>query len=154
MKQRISKTILTIMVIIPLIIVKPVSAANTQYSIIDLGTLGGAFSVGDGINDNKISERGQVIGHSTTAFDESHSFIWQNGIMTDLGVLDSEHSPEAISLTPTIRPLSLIATASLYVPPGSVPKSIMIPFCHRKACWFTPKAVLLAPTTCPLSLIA
>ena len=76
MKQRISKTILTIMVILPLMIVKPVSAANTQYSIIDLGTLGGKFSIGDGINDNQISERGQVMGHSDTAFDESHSFLW------------------------------------------------------------------------------
>ena len=78
MKHRISKTILTIIVILSLMIVKPVSAANTEYSIIDLGTLGGAFSIGDGINDN-VNSTGKcnrcLIEHFKRCF-ETQRFTW------------------------------------------------------------------------------
>lgn len=46
----------------------------------ELGTLGGAWSTASGIN-----ARGQVVGHSETADRSVHGFLWQDGVMTDLG---------------------------------------------------------------------
>ena len=59
---------------------KPVGAG--QYSITDLGTLGGNYSYATAINS-----RGQVVGSSNTASGEEHAFLWENGKMTDLGTL-------------------------------------------------------------------
>lgn len=47
---------------------------------IDLGTLGGAWSLATAIND-----KGQVAGTSQTATGETHAFLWEDGHMTDLG---------------------------------------------------------------------
>jgi probable HAF family extracellular repeat protein len=56
------------------------SPAPPHYSITDLGTLGGAQSVGNGIND-----AGQVVGNSTLANGSQHAFLWSAGTMQDLG---------------------------------------------------------------------
>jgi probable HAF family extracellular repeat protein len=48
----------------------------------DLGTLGGAFSVGLAINTS-----GQVTGESATATEIRHAFLYSNGVMRDLGTL-------------------------------------------------------------------
>jgi probable HAF family extracellular repeat protein len=57
----------------------------SQYRIIDLGSLGGGYSSAFHIN-----ARGQVVGLSSTApgeYDYSmHAFLWENGVMTDLGI--------------------------------------------------------------------
>lgn len=56
-----------------------------SYSVIDLGTLGGAYS-----NAAAVNESGQVVGNSHTTGgtqDNQHAFLWQNGTMTDLGTL-------------------------------------------------------------------
>ena len=60
----------------------PMSSFGT-IEIIDLGTLGGTFSIGAAIN-----EAGQVVGRSTTSSFVTHAFVWdsENG-MTDLGTL-------------------------------------------------------------------
>jgi probable HAF family extracellular repeat protein len=56
--------------------------------LIDLGTLAGASSVGQGLND-----AGQVVGFSETgpgtadAPAPSHGYLWDNGVMTDLNDL-------------------------------------------------------------------
>lgn len=50
--------------------------------VTELGTLGGAQSLGSGIND-----RGQVAGVSQTASGEWHAFLWRDGEMVDLGTL-------------------------------------------------------------------
>src|SRR5438445_611462 len=38
--------------------------------------------------------------------------------------------------------------------PPSVPRSIIVPACHKNACTVTKSGKLLLPTTCPRSLIA
>lgn len=61
----------------------PVQLAAQQYTVTDLGTLGGSFSQANGI-----SNTGSVTGFSTPLGDlVVHAFRWQNGIMTDLGTL-------------------------------------------------------------------
>lgn len=60
--------------------------------MIDLGTLGGPVSrVGDGsyarTRQQAFSDRGHVVGSSTTASGDEHAFLWQDGEMVDLGTL-------------------------------------------------------------------
>jgi probable HAF family extracellular repeat protein len=57
------------------------AAAQTSYTVTDLNTLGGTFSLGTGVN-----LRGQVSGKANLLGDiDTHPFFWQNGVMTDLG---------------------------------------------------------------------
>ncbi len=64
-------------------------AAQARWVISDLGTLGGQTSHAVAIN-----ERGQVVGWSnlkakdTSGYEISHTVLWQNGKMRDLGNLD------------------------------------------------------------------
>jgi probable HAF family extracellular repeat protein len=55
-------------------------ASDVRYSIVDLGTLGGTFSVAGDIND-----AGRVVGASWTATGDQHPFLWEDGVMTDIG---------------------------------------------------------------------
>lgn len=56
--------------------------------MIDLGTLGGTFGVGNGLNN-----RGQVVGFSDVAGDlANHAFIWERGVLTDIGTLGGDNS--------------------------------------------------------------
>jgi probable HAF family extracellular repeat protein len=51
--------------------------------MLDLGTLGGTFGAAYWINN-----RGQVVGYSDLAGDQSnHGFFWDRGVLTDLGTL-------------------------------------------------------------------
>ena len=58
-----------------------------SYTVVDLGTLGGAASEARSIN-----EASQVVGRSLTATGETHAFLWQNSLMTDLGTLGTTAS--------------------------------------------------------------
>jgi probable HAF family extracellular repeat protein len=49
--------------------------------LIDLGTLGGAWSQASALND-----RGEIVGQSVNANGELHAFLWRQGRMIDLGV--------------------------------------------------------------------
>ncbi len=58
-----------------------VQAYAQSYTIIDLGSLGGGYSIATCINN-----KGQVVGNSNTSGDQVlHPFIWSNGHMTDIG---------------------------------------------------------------------
>ncbi len=61
-----------------------VAAPVKHYRIVDLGTLGGNLSDAFAVND-----RGQVVGMSQTVTQHFHAFLWSDGVMTDLGVLES-----------------------------------------------------------------
>ena len=61
---------------------------HVQYTVTDLGTLGGSFSEPHGIN-----KRDWIVGASTTEGDlELHAFLWRHGMMTDLGTLGGPNS--------------------------------------------------------------
>jgi probable HAF family extracellular repeat protein len=65
----------------------PASAAPA-YTIVDLGTLGGPSSEGNGINGS-----GHVTGDSGLAGDDGvHAFKWVQGVKKDLGTLGGEYS--------------------------------------------------------------
>jgi probable HAF family extracellular repeat protein len=57
--------------------------------MIDIGTLGGVFSVVAGLN-----QRGQVVGSSNVTRDGSvdHAFLWERGSLHDLGTLGGDFS--------------------------------------------------------------
>jgi probable HAF family extracellular repeat protein len=75
------------------------SPAPAQYTIIDLGTLGGSFSLAYAINDN-----GQIDGFSTLPGDAvTHSFLRKNGVMTDLGTLGGANSESFANLNSAIQ---------------------------------------------------
>ncbi|OGO41486.1 MAG: hypothetical protein A2W36_06810, partial [Chloroflexi bacterium RBG_16_58_14] len=58
-----------------------------EYSVIDLGTLGGTWTRAGDINDF-----GQIVGRSETAIGDTRAFLWENGVMTDLGTLGGNTS--------------------------------------------------------------
>ena len=53
-----------------------------SYTLVDLGTLGGASSEALGVNN-----LGDVVGSAATADGQSHAFLYRNGRMVDLGTL-------------------------------------------------------------------
>lgn len=62
--------------------------------MIDLGTLGGDFSQAADIND-----RGQIVGSSRPASSLlAHAFVWDKGVMTDLGTLPGGDSSSALAI--------------------------------------------------------
>src|SRR5262249_15237934 len=54
----------------------------STYAITDLGTLGGATSWANAINNS-----GQVVGNAQTAGGSYHPFLYSSGVLTDLGIL-------------------------------------------------------------------
>ena len=56
----------------------------------DLGTLGGTVAQGTGINNS-----GVIVGRSSLANYQTHGFVYQNGAMTDLGLLGAGTYSEA-----------------------------------------------------------
>src|SRR5688572_30701705 len=88
---RIAASALTLAAVTPFaLLASPVHAtgsADHHYRLIDLGTLpDGSFSTATAVND-----RQEVVGASGDAHGNSRPFLWRDGVMTDLGVLDPDH---------------------------------------------------------------
>ena len=65
-----------------------------QYTITDLGSLGGLIT-----NAASINNIGQIVGSSQSLkTDDVHAFLWQRGTMTDLGTLPGDQRSEAFSI--------------------------------------------------------
>src|SRR5678815_2978607 len=60
---------------------------QVQYAVRDLGTLGGTVTAAGDVN-----AMGQVVGFSMTGDGFLHAFVWDRGVMTDLGTLGGESS--------------------------------------------------------------
>lgn len=75
------------------------------YTIIDLGTLGGWTG-----NAAAINNLGQVVGEADTPSGYRHAFLWENGVMTDLGVLQGDR----ISFAADINDYAQVACNSSY----------------------------------------
>jgi len=91
MKNNLKKICITLSVVITLIISQTVHTAD-NYQVNDLGKLGGNNAESFAIN-----EEGLIVGFSTGADFGSHAFVYQNGVMVDLGFLVSEAFPEGSS---------------------------------------------------------
>lgn len=57
------------------------------YEVFDIGTLGGNAATPLDFNDY-----GKIVGSSLTASGSTHAFVWDNGLMRDLGTLGQEGS--------------------------------------------------------------
>lgn len=74
--------------LVPLCVLAFAGAAHaTTYEITDLTTLGGTASHAYGVNIH-----GDVVGESLTTTGLTHAFLYHNGAMTDLGVLDNTNN--------------------------------------------------------------
>jgi probable HAF family extracellular repeat protein len=72
----------------------PAKPLAPRYSVTDLGTLGGSTSQARGLNDI-----GQIAGLSDLAGDHGfHPFVYEQGVMTDLGVLDGFSTGQAFAI--------------------------------------------------------
>jgi len=59
-----------------------------NYTVIDLGTLGGTFGQANGVNNS-----GSVVGFANLPGDtEGHAFLWSKGIKSDLGTFGGPNS--------------------------------------------------------------
>jgi probable HAF family extracellular repeat protein len=63
------------------------ASAAPEYTIIDLGTLGGTSSIATGIND-----LGEVVGYSSLPNLQDHAFLYSAGQIKDLGTLGGGNS--------------------------------------------------------------
>ena len=72
----------------PAAVADPVAVADApRFTVTDLGTLGGAQTEANAIND-----RGEIAGEADTSTGEFHAFLWRDGHIQDLGTLGGKRS--------------------------------------------------------------
>ncbi|MHC4913405.1 MAG: hypothetical protein ACYTE5_10490, partial [Planctomycetota bacterium] len=96
MKKEIIFVLVTI--VISGLVTAPSFGTPGRYEVVILGTLGGDRSYAWGINDE-----GQVVGESTTPDGHYHAFLWQDGVMTDMGVIGTGPYGAEISCAKSIN---------------------------------------------------
>ena len=83
----VSSALFTVALVATLLPALAPAALAVQYTITDLGTLGGTQSFAYGINNS-----GQVVGYSDTSSGNQHAFLYSGGVMQDLGTLGGTSS--------------------------------------------------------------
>jgi probable HAF family extracellular repeat protein len=82
--NRVLKSLVAVVGVLLVTLVVPSTARGAErYRVVPLGTLGG-----DGSQPYAVNDRGEVVGSSSTGT-ATHPFVWRNGTMTDLGVLEA-----------------------------------------------------------------
>jgi probable HAF family extracellular repeat protein len=90
--------LMLVMLVVTGLVVGGLPVKAVEYTITDLGTLGGPYSYATAINDN-----GQIVGDSINTVGANHGFLYSNGSITDLGTLGGE-----VSVASDINNLGLI----------------------------------------------
>jgi probable HAF family extracellular repeat protein len=91
--------------------------------MIDLGTLGGSFSVA-----NEINADGEVVGASTTASGATHVFLYRHGHLTDVGTLGGAAADAAAIFESRLRRSRRTAEANENRPSS---RMSTLPACNR-----------------------
>src|SRR5436309_10180746 len=94
MKRNPTAAITVITLLAALALPVPLAAQHTRYKLIDIGTFGGPNSQVNGSPPPMINNRGVVAGLADTSESCSYlggfvspAFRWENGVLTDLGLL-------------------------------------------------------------------
>ncbi|HUT28342.1 MAG TPA: right-handed parallel beta-helix repeat-containing protein [Sedimentisphaerales bacterium] len=103
------KTIWKIWLVVVVLGSGPQEVDAREYQTTILGTLGGDRSRAYCIND-----LGQIVGESTTAEGHIHAFIWEKGVMTDLGVFAAGPDGVEVSCAKSINNLGKVVGHSSY----------------------------------------
>jgi probable HAF family extracellular repeat protein len=85
----------------------PAASAQPEYSVADLGTLGGG-TIALGINDKT-----QAVGGSVLAGGSFHAFVFQQGALSDLGTLPGGNNSEAFGLNESGQVVGTSGTAGV-----------------------------------------
>ena len=80
-------TLFVCVVAAPLQVAAQHNGPALHYNVIDLGTLGGTYSLAGGL-----SNTGWVEGYSAVASGDYHAVLWRNGAIMDLGTLGGPNS--------------------------------------------------------------
>ncbi|MHC4845324.1 MAG: hypothetical protein ACYTCU_04085 [Planctomycetota bacterium] len=79
--------------------VTPARAGDLSFTYVDLGTLGGPASVANGLNDSRqVVGWSHVTGCTVGGQPCRRAFLWENGVMTDLGVLAGDEGSVAYAI--------------------------------------------------------
>src|SRR5215469_11154357 len=105
MKCRTSKFAVGVVLLAELLTPLWLSAQDTRYKLIDIGTLGGpsAGGPGNGGGSPLLNNAGTAVGSADTSIPCTnpnncpvfHAFRWENGVLTDLGALSAQVNDSA-----------------------------------------------------------